>query len=119
MLARQEGAETYQRLVYQTLDVVPDDPPVMLPPVNNQGADGYGESAGLGVREEQAMFRTLPWQTTGALAFPLPIAGGRRNDLGSWQRLAWIAGIAIGTAIGFGAFLTGLEALAQLARLNH
>lgn len=46
------------------------------------------------------MARSLPW--------------GDRNELGSGARLAWIALIAIGSALGFGAILGALEALKQL-----
>ena len=44
--------------------------------------------------------RSVPW--------------GARNDLGPGARLAWIAAIAIGSALGFGAILGALEALKHL-----
>jgi DNA-binding CsgD family transcriptional regulator len=119
LLAEHEGHPAYQRPVYQTPDVVPDAAPGMFIPTANEGARGNREPAGLAVREEQAAFMPLPWQTRGAIAFPLPLEGGERNGLGPWQRVGWIAAIAIGTAIGFGAFLSGLQALSQLVRSAH
>ena len=115
MLAEHEGAGTYQRVVYQSPDVVPPVHPAMLGATATKGAGAGSETIGRAVREEQASFKALPWQTTGSLSLPLPLEGGRRNDLGAWQKVAWVVAIAIGTAIAFGAFLSGLEALAQLA----
>jgi DNA-binding CsgD family transcriptional regulator len=112
MLAAHEGAATYQRPVYQTSDVVPGAIPATLRTIVHAGA--VGERGGTAVREEQASFEAVSWQRPRSLPFPLPIEGGERNDLGPWQRVAWIVVIAIGTAIGFGAFLSGLQALSQL-----
>jgi DNA-binding CsgD family transcriptional regulator len=114
LLAEHEGAMTYQRPVYQPSDVVPDAVLPTLGPRANEGAGAAPEPAGTMVREEQATFEALRWKPAATAPIPLPLEGGARNDLGPWQRLAWIASIAIGTAIGFGAFLSGLQALAQL-----
>jgi hypothetical protein len=111
MLAEHEGTATYQRPVYQSPDIVPGVIPATLRSTVNAGA---GELGGSAVREEQASFHAVSWKRSQSLPFPLPIEGGERNDLGPWQRVAWIAVIAIGTAIAFGAFLSGLQALSQL-----
>lgn len=118
ILAESEGTQPYQRFVYQPSDVVPPAAPAMFGPAAI-GGDGTQAQAGLAVREEQALFRALPWQTSGTLAFRLPAEGKGRNELSAWQRAGWIVAIAIGTAIGFGAFLSGLQALGQLVSSGH
>lgn len=112
MLVSYEGGDPYQRLVYETSEVVAADRS-MLPPnsVHNEmvrlrGAQGGGN--------EWISSNPLPWHQPGALSFPLPMEQGSRNCLSSWQRAVWIVVIAIGTAIGFGALLSGLRALAEL-----
>lgn len=55
----------------------------------------YGEG-----RYAAPLANSLPW--------------GRRNSLTPGARLAWIAAIAIGSALGFGAILAALEALKHL-----
>lgn len=119
LLVMHEGPTPYQPFVYQTPDVVPDR--VSPSPARaNTGARSGTEPLGIAVREEQAAFSAaLPWQTSGLLSLPLPLAGGRRNGLGAWQRIGWIIAIAIGTAVAFGALLSGLEALAQLSQVAH
>lgn len=115
LLAQHEGLGPYQRLVYQSPDVVPNAVPPSFAATATEGA-GADEPYVSAVREEQVSFETLQWRPARALPLPFPIEGEGRNGLGPWQRMAWIAGIAIGTAIGFGAFLTGLHALAELAQ---
>jgi DNA-binding CsgD family transcriptional regulator len=117
LLAAHEGVQPYQRLVYQSPDVVSPGIPSMFASATGEGVRTGTKAGGAAVREEQASFETLGWQSTSGLPFALPLARGRRNGLEPWQKLAWIVAIAIGTAIGFGAFLTGLQALAQLTRL--
>ena len=119
ILAMHEGSEPYQRLVYQSSDVVPPPIPAFVPPNSNAGARIGADGPGRAVREEQAAFMALPWQRNGPISLPLPLEGGRRNGLGTWQRVAWIGAIAFGTAIAFGAFLSGLQALAQLTQAAH
>jgi DNA-binding CsgD family transcriptional regulator len=116
MLASHEGMGPYQRLVYQMPDVVPEPAVPSFGTGSTEGMRATDEPYGMAVREEQASFHTLQWQPARSLPFSLPVEGGHRNSLGPWQRLGWIVLIAIGTAIGFGAFLSGLEALAQLGR---
>jgi DNA-binding CsgD family transcriptional regulator len=117
LLAAYEGTATYQRPVYQSSDVVPEPFPATLRPPANEGLRGVDRSPGVAVREEQATFNALRWQTQGvAFPFPLPMEGELRNGLGPWQRVGWIVVIAIGTAIGFGALLAGLQALTELTQ---
>lgn len=116
MLASHEGMGPYQRLVYQMPEVVPDLPLPEFAARANEGAGVVDEPQAMAVREDQAMFQALQWRPARALPLPLPFEGEGRNSLTAWQRVAWIVGIAIGVAIGFGAFLTGLQALAELGR---
>lgn len=75
----------------------PDDgPPVGVPP-RPTGAPEYNARPR---PEINPLAGSLPW--------------GPRNDLSAAARLSWIAVIAIGSALGFGAILGALEALAQL-----
>ena len=119
MLASHEGMGPYQRLVYQMPEVVRE--PAMAPfaPRSTEGVRVADELEPMAVREEQAMFQALQWRPARALPLPLPFEGEGRNGLTAWQRVGWIVGIAVGTAIGFGVFLTGLQALAELARTTH
>ena len=61
-----------------------------------------------------------PWPQPGQAqsGHPAPLAGsvpwGARNELSVAARLAWIAMIAIGSALGFGAILGAFEALKHL-----
>lgn len=59
-----------------------------------------GGRFGEGYRDTVTLASSLPW--------------GDRNRLTPGARLAWIAMIAIGSALGFGAILTALEALKKL-----
>jgi DNA-binding CsgD family transcriptional regulator len=116
LLAQSEGLGPYQRLVYQRPDVVPDAAPASFADRANEGARALEEPYGMAVREEQAVFQALQWRPARALPLPLQFEGEGRNGLAPWQRVTWIVVIAIGVAIGFGAFLTGLQALAELAQ---
>ena len=116
MLASHEGMGPYQRLVYQMPEVVPDVPLPEFAARANEGARAVDEPEAMAVREDQAMFQALQWRPARALPLPLAFEREGRNGLTAWQRVGWIVGIAIATAIGFGAFLTGLQALAELGR---
>jgi Sigma-70, region 4 len=72
-------------------------------------------AAGRAMREDQAVFHDIPVRQEPI--FPLPIRGARPNDVGVLRRLMWIALIAIGTALGFGALMAGVEALIRLGRV--
>jgi DNA-binding CsgD family transcriptional regulator len=116
LLAEHEGLGPYQRLVYQMSDIVPDAVPASFAARANEGARAADEP--LAVKEEQVSFQALQWRPARALPFPLPFEGEGRNGLGAWQRVGWIVGIAIATAIGFGVFLSGLQSLARVAQAN-
>jgi hypothetical protein len=64
------------------------------------------------MREEQASFNIVA--SGGAPTLPLPIGTTRPGDLGWLTRLAWIAVIAIGVALAFGALVSAIEALGRL-----
>jgi DNA-binding CsgD family transcriptional regulator len=66
------------------------------------------------MREEQRAF-----DATGPLQeprLPLPLSGLRPDDVGTLKRLGWIAALAIGGALAFGALVSGAEALTRLLR---
>lgn len=111
MLAAREQGDAYQSSVYQPLYIAP----TMLPHAASRLGEGQREQRGDDARtEDEARLSPTPSAPSG-LPLALPIRGGRRNDLGPWQRLGWIVAIAIGTALAFGALLAGLQALAELA----
>jgi DNA-binding CsgD family transcriptional regulator len=65
-----------------------------------------------GLREEQIAYGAA-FPSPG-LRLPLPLREARPNDAEWPIRLAWIASIAIGSALAFGALAAGVEALARL-----
>ena len=103
-----------QPLVYQPPDLaLPFDPVKFGPPIES-GRQLHSGLSGGAMREEQQGFRIIP--SGGAPTLPLPIGGARPSDLGWLTRLAWIAAIAIGVALAFGALVSGIEALVRLLR---
>lgn len=110
LLAEHERPRAFRPLVYQSLDVASAPDPVTFVPSSESGRHGF---AGPAIREEQAAF--LAASPVRFPNFPLPIGGARPNDVGWLTRLAWIAGIAIGIALAFGALVSGVEALVRLA----
>ncbi|MET3723459.1 helix-turn-helix domain-containing protein [Sphingomonas trueperi] len=48
------------------------------------------------------------------LGLPFPTEGAPINHLTSSQRLFWVAAIAVGVVVGFGALISSLQALGQL-----
>ena len=111
MLAEHERPTPSRRLVYQSLDVASAPEPITFVPSNESGR--HGGFAGSAIREEQAFFMAASPARFPTL--PLSIGGARPNDVGWSTRLAWIAGIAIGIALAFGALVSGVEALVRLA----
>ena len=107
---------------------VRDDSPAVLCPPPNPGSptDPYNfvppivsgwqphDSAGGSMREEQAFFRVAT--PTGSPTFPLPIGSSKPGDLNWATRLMWIAIIAIGVALAFGALVSAIEALGRLTQ---
>ena len=64
--------------------------------------------------EQQAGFTAASKPSEWAMSAPFPTAGRRWNDLGTMKRFGWIALIAAGSAMSFGALLAGLDALSHL-----
>lgn len=110
ILAQHEGTEPYPSLVYPSRDIASAPDPATIGPSIEGGL--HSGSSGEAMREEQVAFVAAPLARSPAL--PLPIGGARPNDVGWGKRLAWIAGIAIGIALAFGALVSGVEALARL-----
>ncbi|MET1111670.1 MAG: hypothetical protein ABWX67_09115, partial [Allosphingosinicella sp.] len=72
------------------------------------------EPAGGSMREEQAFFRVA---TPGVSPmFQLPMGSSKPGDLNWATRLMWIAVIAIGVALAFGALVSAIEALGRLTQ---
>jgi DNA-binding CsgD family transcriptional regulator len=112
--AEAEGAISYPPLVNPPWDIATAPDPLMIALSNEGERRRYGEPSGTGLREEQVRFDVaLP--TSGPM-LPLPLGETRPHDVGWLTRLAWIAGIAIGGALAFGALAAGVEALGRLFR---
>ncbi len=109
LLAEYEGAAA-RPATGKPLDFpIPPDPAAFVP-----GGSGFqqGGFTGQTLRENQAAFGAMQMPRTPVL--PFPIGGSRPSDLAWPTRLAWIAGIAIGVALAFGALVSGVETLARL-----
>jgi DNA-binding CsgD family transcriptional regulator len=91
----------------------PTDPYNFVPPI----VSGWqpNESAGGSMREEQAFFRVATPSGSPSFQFPMG-SSSKPGDLGWATRLMWIAVIAIGVALAFGALVSGVEALSRLAQ---
>lgn len=111
LLAEHEAGQTYQQTVYGPPDIAaPGNPGTVSP----SARDGQNEHERLG--EDRAEYHPPASPRPGSSRLPLPMERGRRNDLKLWQRFGWVLAIAIGAALTFGAFLAGLQALAQLTQ---
>jgi DNA-binding CsgD family transcriptional regulator len=110
IVAEAEGLGTYPPLVHAPRDIAAAPDSAMLGP-STEGGRQSGFS-GEAMREDQAAFWAAS-QSRGP-ALPLPLGGARPNDVGTLTRLAWIAGIAIGVALAFGALIAGIEGVAKL-----
>ena len=115
MLAEHERAAPAQPLVYQPLDVAIPPDPVTFVPSRGSGRQQGGFS-GETLRENQAAFHALPGSWVREFRPPLPIWGGRPNDLNWLHRLGWIFAIMLVIALSFGVFVAGFEALSRLGR---
>ncbi len=129
-------AEGYQPLIYQAPEIAGDANVVTLGSPASTTSDeyatqhsdprfspGFDPSAGGPPRPAGA---SLPYGDDtliatgrqGERSTPAPLAGslpwGARNTLSTGARLAWIAGIAFGSALSFGAILGALAALKTL-----
>jgi len=118
MFAEHEGREDSPRLVYPSIapagpaDPYSSDPYNFVPPI----VSGWQphEPAGGSMREEQAFFRVAT--PTGSPTFQFPIGSSKPGDLSWATRLMWIAAIAIGVALAFGALVSAIEALGRLTQ---
>jgi DNA-binding CsgD family transcriptional regulator len=129
--------ETYQPLIYQSPDMEnPAESAFMGTPASTAGsvptgarqphspgfdpaASGPPRTTDASITSEAAMLgsrsgaaATDPGQGARPLAGQLP--WGQRNTLSVGVRLTWIAGIAIGSALSFGAILSALSSLKSL-----
>jgi DNA-binding CsgD family transcriptional regulator len=100
----------------------PDIDPSVSGPPRSADASNPSEAAMLGSRSGVSAFDPgadtrplpgiLPTGTSADAGLPLP--WGARNTLSVPVRLAWVAGISIGSALAFGAVLSALQALKSL-----
>ena len=113
IFAEYEGRDESPAIAYPPLDSgSPHDHYNFVPPI----VSGWQphESAGGSMREEQAFFRVAT--PGGSPTFPLPIGSSKPGDLNWPMRLVWIAVIAIGVALAFGALVSAIEALGRLTQ---
>lgn len=111
LYAEQEGRQDGSRLAYPSLDLPPaSDLSPFGPPIESGWQPG-GLSGGA-MREQQASFRIA--MSGGLPILPLPTGTTKPGDLNWLTRLAWIAAIAIGVALAFGALVSAIEALGRL-----
>ena len=125
-LAAHEAGAPYQSPVYQSPYVAAPAASAMLDPVNDTGDRDDERSAYRPadaeappvrhVAEAVAAFDRSPaaWPRQPHLPSPLRAWGGR-NDLSIGARIGVTLAIAIGSALAFGAVLSGLESLARLS----
>ena len=115
ILAEAEAPQHYPPLVYPPRDIAPGFDPVTFGPSTESGRDQGPASIG-GMREQQAAFEALPHPRSRRFQLPLPVRGGRPDDLSALQRLGWVFGMMLLIAFAFGVFLAGMEALSRLGR---
>ncbi|HEX8241453.1 MAG TPA: helix-turn-helix transcriptional regulator [Allosphingosinicella sp.] len=111
VLAEYEGREDMAPVAYPPFNPAsPPDQYNFVPPI----VSGWQphESAGGSMREEQAFFRVAT--PVGSPTFQLPMGSSKPGDLNWATRLMWIAVIAIGVALAFGALVSAIEALSRL-----
>jgi DNA-binding CsgD family transcriptional regulator len=111
ILAEEEGRHDGPHPVYPALDLPPSPDLSPFGPPIESGRLSDGLSGGA-MREQQASFRVA--MSGGAPTLPLPIGTTKPGDLNWLTRLAWIAAIAIGVALAFGALVSAIEALGRL-----
>jgi DNA-binding CsgD family transcriptional regulator len=112
MLAEHE-AKACRPLVYQPLDIA------VAPDFATFGASTEGlrsAQSEQSVREAAALVRPFPPPDSDAPKWSLPIGGGDPDHLSAAKRLGWIFALILLIVLGFGLFVTGLEALSRLGR---
>jgi DNA-binding CsgD family transcriptional regulator len=113
IFAEHDTEPPVQPLVYQPPDIEPrPDSFTFVPPIES-GWQSSGLPGGA-MREQQASFRVAT--PGGAPTLPFSVGTVRPGDLGWRARLMWIAVIAIGVAVAFGALVSAMEALGRLTR---
>lgn len=116
LLAAHEGSEPilYQPPAYQSPVVAPEPDVGCLDPATAGERYVFEHEHGQDARERQLTYQAFVPDTRQALPLPFPTSADAENQLSSWQRIGWIAAIAVSSALAFGAVLAGLEALASL-----
>ncbi len=115
ILAEAEAPQHYPPLVYLPRDIALGSDPATFASSTESGRDQVPASIGA-MREEQAAFEALPHPRSRRFQLPLPVRGGRPDDLNALQRLGWVFGMMLLIAFAFGVFLAGMEALSRLGR---
>jgi DNA-binding CsgD family transcriptional regulator len=114
LLAASEGASEYQQLVYQASAIGRNGEiaaGVAVDDHEGHPVEGiidhimFSQPASVGIHSNVVAEGNF---------LPLPRFLGERNDASVASRLGWIVGLATASALGFGAILAGLEALANL-----
>jgi DNA-binding CsgD family transcriptional regulator len=124
-LATAEAAAPYQSSVYQSPHVAAAPASDMLVPGNDtgkrDGRDDIYRRAAAGAPRPQRVAEAVAAFDAAPAVWPGPAspstrlrAWGGRNDLGLGARVGVTLAIAIGSALAFGAILSGLESLARL-----
>jgi DNA-binding CsgD family transcriptional regulator len=98
LLSEHEQEPAYERLAYQTTDIVPPDQTVEV--AGSEELTSVGGDRGA----------QIPW-------LPLRPQGGRHNSLTVWQRLAWIGMIPAGLAVAVGMLGFALSVTGKLLQL--
>jgi hypothetical protein len=114
ILAEAEGLGPYPPLVYPPRDIATPPDPAMLGSSTGGEQWQHGGPSSEGMREEQAVFETVSPPKLGGFRLPLPVKGGRPDDLTHSQRLVWVFAIMVAIAFAFGVFLAGVEALSRI-----
>ena len=115
-LARSENLdiEGYQSTVYQSPLVAPED----ATPSFGSTAEGDRNTVAHErielARERQLTYQAFVPQAHLPIGLPLPLHAGEANQLDPWQRLGWIAAIAVAVTLAFGALLAGVGSLSAL-----
>jgi DNA-binding CsgD family transcriptional regulator len=115
-LAQLESWEEYQGSVYQAPDIADPPPPGDSGASEDEVPRGGGEGFNQPARGKADPLAEMPSPQRSFPPIPLPIGGTRPGDLRPWQRLGWIAAIAMGIAITFAMFVTAAEGLSRMVR---
>lgn len=101
----------YHQMVYEADRIAPAAPSMEEFPDRQEAQPG---TPGLRIQEAREDYRAFPSVARRGLRLPLAW-GEERNDLGTWERLGWIAIIAVAIPLLLGSLLGGLWALEQIA----